>query len=59
MSKPPKLKPCPFCGAVPLKNQVEFIDSMKWGAIKCNCGACGPDVRTKTKITWGTETETS
>jgi len=41
-------KPCPFCGEQK-GIEVSFIESQgfKWGhAVCCNCGACGPEVRT-------------
>jgi Lar family restriction alleviation protein len=51
MKKHQKLKSCPFCGNTPqtTANAFQFVDSMKWGAVKCGCGACGPDVRTNYK----------
>jgi Lar family restriction alleviation protein len=48
MKKGLNLKPCPSCGDK-VEPYFDFVDSMKWGALKCGCGASGPDVRTNYK----------
>jgi len=43
----PELKPCPFCGVVPVANSYYMNQGDKWGGVVCgNCGVQGPEVRT-------------
>jgi hypothetical protein len=45
--------PCPFCGITYENPEYTFSvnGGMKYGCRICpNCGACGPDVRTNSKI---------
>lgn len=49
-TKPPNLKPCPFCGSGLVGYWLDTSQGQKWGSVYCaNCDAKGPDVRTNYK----------